>query len=189
MSGWDLCGWNDKWTVGSVEFDDVIFWWLRCIQEFVQLGEVLDFGSVDFFDNKTVEAIHAGCQTIIFDASQDDDVFHFCEEAFGDIVGVDLTQTAVVEFIAREEIEVERLEDETREEAISRSDLILNGVDLRVGELGEGDFGLLFFAFTEEGEGDFVSCELPLNDFVHIDELTTDFDVAGAIDDVVIDFE
>ena len=122
----DFGGRNDERAVGSVEFDHVILGRIGRVQEFVKLSEGFDFGAIDFLDDHAGEAIHASGEAVVLNAGEHDNVFQILEETFRNVVGIDLAETTVAEFVAREEIEIEGLENKSRKEGVAGDFFILN---------------------------------------------------------------
>lgn len=66
--------------------------------------------------------------------SEDDDVFLFLKDSFGDVVGVEAPDGDIAEFGGGEEVGIERLEDEAGEDDVARSFLVLDGIHTGVRE-------------------------------------------------------
>lgn len=189
LGGGDFRGGNDQGNESSVELNDVKLRRVFGIEGFVKLSEVLDFDTIDLLDNEAFEFAHMSSEAVVFDTGENNDIFMFPEEPFGDIVGEELAEASIVEVEGCEEIEVQRLEDETGIKAVSGSFLIADRVNSREGKGLQGELFLDFFSVAKEGEGDFISGKFPFHDFVHVDEFGADADVAGAVDFIAVDRE
>ncbi len=164
--GGDFGGGDDDGAVCAVEFDGVEFGWIFLVEEFVGLFEAGDFGAVNFFYGEAGEVVDLRGDLVGEDLGEDDDVFEFLEEAFGDVVGVEAADSDVGEFGCGEEVGIEGLEDEAGEDDVAGFGFVFDGVHAGGREGFEGDFDVVPRAFAEEADGDGIACEFAFDDFV-----------------------
>ena len=72
----------------------------------MQLPQGLDFLSVYFGHDHPSEAGHSCGETIVFNSSQDNNVFHFLKESARDIVSKDLAEAAIIELKGGKEVNI-----------------------------------------------------------------------------------
>ena len=159
------------------------------VEQLVGVLQIRDLDAIDFMHHKARKVTELAGDRIAFNAGEDDDVFVFFKQAFGDVVGVKTAHGDIIKFGACEEVGVERLEYQTGENHVARGFLVFDGIHSRPMKGLERYVHVVPRSVAEVADGDLISGKFPFDDFVQIHFLAVDVHHAGAVHGFAVERE